>query len=106
MKQKLILIILVVVAFSISISACETAPLSPTTDKVTVVATTSILADVISRVGGDLVSVTPLVPPGANEHEYQPSPRDIAAVNRGMGTEFVGWSAVACWPNVCLMRRN
>ncbi len=80
MKQKLILIILVVIALSISISACETAPAAPTTDKITVVATTSILADVISRVGGDLVSVTPLVPPGANEHEYQPSPLDIAAV--------------------------
>lgn len=60
-------------------SACGTGNTIPT-DQIPVVATTSILADVVSRVGGDLVAVTPLVPPGANEHEYQPSPRDIAAV--------------------------
>lgn len=80
MKQKPILIILVIVALSLSISACETRPGTPTTDNITVVATTSILADVVGRVGGDLIEVTPLVPAGANEHEYQPSPQDIAAV--------------------------
>ncbi len=64
----------------ILISACAPAP-APVSDRIPVVATTSILADVVSRVGGDLVSVTALVPPGANEHAYQPSPRDIAAVS-------------------------
>ena len=64
----------------LSLSACAPAP-APVSDRITVVATTSILADVVSRIGGDLVSVTALVPPGANEHAYQPSPRDIAAVS-------------------------
>ena len=64
----------------LSLSACAPAP-APVSDRIPVVATTSILADVVSRVGGDLVSVTALVPPGANEHAYQPSPRDIAAVS-------------------------
>ncbi len=62
------------------LSACATSS-KPAAGKIPVVATTSILADVVSRVGGDLVSVTTLVPPGVNEHEYQPSPRDIAAVS-------------------------
>jgi len=61
------------------LTACVPAP-APAADRIPVVATTSILADVVSRVGGDRVDVTSLVPPGANEHEYQPSPRDIAAV--------------------------
>jgi len=61
------------------LSACTPAA-APAIDCIPVVTTTSILADVVSRVGSDLVSVTSLVPPGANEHEYQPSPRDIAAV--------------------------
>lgn len=62
------------------LSACVSSS-KPAAGKIPVVATTSILADVVSRVGGDLVSLTTLVPPGVNEHEYQPSPRDIAAVS-------------------------
>lgn len=61
-------------------SACTSAP-TPAPQKIPVVATTSILTDVVSRVGGDLVSITTLVPTGSSEHEYQPSPRDIAAVS-------------------------
>lgn len=68
---------LIVLAFVISACGVKT-PASA--NRIPVVSTTSILADVVSRVGGDLVAVTPLVPPGVNEHEYQPSPRDIAAV--------------------------
>ena len=64
---------------TLGLAACSTSP-APAADRIPVVATTSILADVIQQVGGDLVSVTTLVPPGANEHEYQPAPRDIAAV--------------------------
>lgn len=63
-----------------AVSACAGAP-APAAGQLPVVATTSILADVVGRVGGDLVSITTLVPPGVNEHEYQPSPRDIAAVS-------------------------
>jgi len=32
--------------------------------------------------------------------------KDIAEVNKGLGTEFAGWNSVNCRPNVCLMRRN
>jgi ABC-type Zn uptake system ZnuABC Zn-binding protein ZnuA len=79
MKPTIIHIIVVVTALALGASACGTGGAAPT-DQIPVVATTSILADVVSRVGGDLIAVTPLVPPGANEHAYQPSPRDIAAV--------------------------
>ena len=31
---------------------------------------------------------------------------DIVDVNHALGTEFAGWNAVNCQPNICLMRRN
>ena len=46
-----------------------------------VVATTSILADVVKQVAGEYTDVSSIVPVGSNEHEYQPAPRDIAAVS-------------------------
>lgn len=41
-----------------------------------VVASFSILADLAGKTGGDLVSVTALVGPGADLHEFQPRPED------------------------------
>jgi anchored repeat ABC transporter substrate-binding protein len=56
-----------------------TAP--PTTDaasnKVQVVTTTSILADLATEVGGDRADVVSLVPPGGDPHSYEPSLRDV-----------------------------
>jgi zinc/manganese transport system substrate-binding protein len=45
-------------------------------DRVSVVATFSILADFVRNVGGDRVEVTALVGPGADVHVYTPSPSD------------------------------
>ena len=45
--------------------------------RVNVVVTTPILADVARRVGGDHVSVTSLVPSGADPHSHEPSLRNI-----------------------------
>lgn len=77
-KRTKLLILLILGAFVLS--ACS-GTAKPAAGQLQVVATTSILADVVSRVGGNQVYVTTLVPPGVNEHEYQPSPRDIAAVS-------------------------
>jgi ABC-type Zn uptake system ZnuABC Zn-binding protein ZnuA len=43
-----------------------------------VVATTTIIADVARNVGGELVQVTPLVPPDSDVHAFQPAPADAA----------------------------
>jgi zinc/manganese transport system substrate-binding protein len=63
---------------------------------VTVVATFSILGDMVKQVGGDDVTVKTLVGPGGDAHVYQPSPADakeLAAaklvVVNGLGME--GW---------------
>lgn len=45
---------------------------------VPVVASFSLLADLVARVGGERVAVTPLVGPDADAHNYQPRPSDAA----------------------------
>jgi len=45
-----------------------------------VMATTSIVADVVQQIGGDVVNVVTLLPLGSDPHSFQPAPRDMAAV--------------------------
>lgn len=49
-------------------------------DKLKVVASFSILADVVANVGLNQVEVTSLVPLGADPHSYEPSARDLRAL--------------------------
>jgi zinc/manganese transport system substrate-binding protein/manganese/iron transport system substrate-binding protein len=47
-----------------------------------VVATTTIHADIVARIGGDRVSVSSIVPKGGEVHTFDPSPQDVARVAR------------------------
>lgn len=65
-------------------------------DKLPVVASFSILGDVVREVGGDRVEVRTLVGPDQDAHVYQPRPQDVKAlaasrlfVVNGLG--FEGW---------------
>ncbi|MFZ4814078.1 MAG: metal ABC transporter substrate-binding protein [Phototrophicaceae bacterium] len=49
-------------------------------DRLTVVASFSILADTVQRVAGDGVSVQSLIPFNADPHTFEPTPREIAAL--------------------------
>ncbi len=49
-------------------------------ERLQVVATTTVLADMVEQVGGDHVDVRSLVPRGGEVHTFDPSPRDVAAV--------------------------
>lgn len=46
-----------------------------------VVATTTILADVVGRIGGEGIALRGLLPPGADPHSYQPTPDDLRAIS-------------------------
>ena len=61
-----------------------------------VVATFSILGDMVKRIGGDHVAVTTLVGPDGDTHVYQPTPADARAVSEAKvlvvnGLQFEGW---------------
>lgn len=47
-----------------------------------VVATTTIVGDVVRQVGGDAIDLTVMLPAGADPHGFEPAPADIAAVNK------------------------
>lgn len=63
----------------IVLAGCGTAdkPEKSDGDKVKIVATFSIIHDLIKEVGGDLVEVHSMVPIGTDPHEYEPLPEDI-----------------------------
>jgi ABC-type Zn uptake system ZnuABC Zn-binding protein ZnuA len=50
--------------------------------RLTVVTTTTVFADMVSQVGGDLVSVTSLVPKNADVHTFEPRPSDMITVHK------------------------
>ena len=45
-------------------------------ERLDVVATTSLLADVVGQVGGEAISLTTLIPAGSDPHAFQPTPQD------------------------------
>ena len=51
-------------------------------ERLRVVATTTIVGDVVAQVGGDAIELTVLLPPGADPHTYEPTPADLTAVAR------------------------
>ncbi len=53
---------------------------TPAPDALRVVATTTILADLVRQVGGSAVSVESLVPKGGEVHTFDPTPADVQRV--------------------------
>jgi ABC-type Zn uptake system ZnuABC Zn-binding protein ZnuA len=69
------------VAVAAIAAACTTdAGANPSGSKLQVVTTTTVLADIVANVGGDLVSATSLVPKNADVHTFEPKPSDVRTV--------------------------
>ncbi|MGQ9833943.1 MAG: metal ABC transporter substrate-binding protein [Candidatus Villigracilaceae bacterium] len=79
MKTKLLLSLPLIVM--LALSACSGVPVGRE-GRLNVVASTTIVGDVVAQVGGDLIELTVLFPPGANPHTFQPRPQDIAAISK------------------------
>jgi ABC-type Zn uptake system ZnuABC Zn-binding protein ZnuA len=60
-------------------------------DPLKVVATTSIIGDVVSQVGGEAIELTTLMGPGQDPHSYKPTPRDMAVVSQAQVVMVNGW---------------
>ncbi len=63
-------------------SACGSSQPAQSPNALPVVATTALIADFVRNVGGDLVEVKALVPPGAEVHSFQSTPADSVAISR------------------------
>ncbi len=50
--------------------------------KLRVVATTTVVGDVVRAVGGDAIDLTTLMPLDGDPHTFEPTPRDVIAVSR------------------------
>ena len=48
--------------------------------KINVVATTPMIGEFVSEVGGDSINLTVLMPPEANPHTYEPAPQDAGKI--------------------------
>ena len=60
-------------------------------EQLRVVATTSIIGDVVAQVGGDAIDLTTLIQPGQDPHSYEPAVRDLTNA-AGAHVLFVnGW---------------
>ena len=55
---------------------------TPDADAIRVVATTTVLADMVSQVGGTRVDVHSLVPKGGEVHTFDPTPADVEQITR------------------------
>lgn len=78
MRKRWLWIAAVLVALTM-VSACAGKP-AVRGDKLRVVATTTIVGDVVAQVGGDAIDLTVLLPVGADPHVFDPSPQDMAKV--------------------------
>jgi zinc/manganese transport system substrate-binding protein len=87
-------------ALTLSAALVATLPFAPALAqddaKLPVVASFSILGDVVARVGGDRIELVTLVGPDGDAHVFQPSPADAEAVAAARvlvvnGLGFEGW---------------
>lgn len=86
-------ILYLLVVLSLLLAACQAQPegVPATGDgELNVVATTTILADVVAQVGGERVSVRALLPAGVDPHSFDPAPNDLAAVADAEAVFVVG----------------
>lgn len=67
-------------ALAAGCAAATTTPDSPS-GRLPVVATTTIVADVVSQVGGDRIALSTLLPAGAEPHSYEAAPKDLVTIS-------------------------
>ncbi|GLS05487.1 metal ABC transporter substrate-binding protein [Chitiniphilus shinanonensis] len=79
-----------------ALALCAAAAVASAADRLPVVASFSILGDLVAQVGGERVSVTTLVGPDQDAHVFQPRPSDARTVAGARllvvnGLGFEGW---------------
>ncbi len=71
---------LAAILLTMLLAACTPRPTSLASGKLRVVATTTIVGDVVHQIGGENIALTVLLPPGADPHAFEATPQDMARV--------------------------
>jgi ABC-type Zn uptake system ZnuABC Zn-binding protein ZnuA len=85
-ERNAILISLLSLITIFVLAACNSQSEQPATEegniagKLKVLATTTIVGDGVSQIGGDLIDLTVLLPVGTDPHSFDPTPQDVAKV--------------------------
>lgn len=78
-------------AEAVELSLPELSELDLAGERLSVVATTSIIADVVAEVGGDVIELTGLIGLGQDPHSYEPAARDLTTVVEADVVFVNGW---------------
>ncbi|MEN4013819.1 MAG: metal ABC transporter substrate-binding protein [Chloroflexota bacterium] len=81
MKRKTSILLTAWIAVLLAAGCAAPPPPAASEAPLQVVATTSIVADIVQQIGGERVQVTTLLPLGSDPHAYEPAPQDIARVS-------------------------
>lgn len=63
------------------LTSCAVQSTSESTGKINIVASTTLVGDVVKQIGGDRINLTVLIPVGADPHTFEPRPQDVAAIS-------------------------
>lgn len=61
-------------------AAAEPAAMGPAAGRLQVVATTTVIGDIVREVGGDALDLSVILPAGADPHSFEPAPQDVAMI--------------------------
>jgi len=86
----LVLALILVVVLIVSAVSCEQK--EETSGKINVVVSIPPLANFVENIGGEMVVVSVMVPPGANVHIYEPAPSQMVALSNAEMYAQVGSS--------------
>ncbi|MFA1354792.1 metal ABC transporter substrate-binding lipoprotein [Streptococcus dysgalactiae] len=81
MKKKISLILSAFLAAFLLVACSSSGSQADKSDKLKVVVTNSILADMTKTIAGDKIDLHSIVPIGQDPHEYEPLPEDIEKTN-------------------------
>src|SRR4030065_1247528 len=71
---------MMILSMVLGLTSCQKKPSISTGDGLKVIATTSLVGDVVSQVGGDKISLAVLLPLGTDPHSFSPTPRDASEI--------------------------
>lgn len=71
-----------IVAIGVAIASCDVERTEEESDRPQVVATSTIIADLTKKVGGEEIELVSILKPGNDPHLYEPVPQDTIALER------------------------